>query len=253
MNKLIFILYFVFFALTSRAQDGYIITTSADSLTGKINLLLPGKYHDEIFIKTDTDKKRLKSYQIKRMVIGENIYHTVKILDRYRFMLLQIGGYASLYKYRADQSYQFNTPYLVKKDGYGIEVPNFNFKKAIGDFVSDCEEVNRKVNDKTYKKSNIEELVKDYNNCITSGDVYKFDQAQESKKSDEFNILTEIINEAKAANPTSELVTLLTDIKSKMEKGESIPKYLRSALKDQTKGIPDLKDQVKELLDKLPK
>lgn len=254
MSKSIFIILFTLGTLTVSGQNGYIITTSGDSISGKISLLLPSKFHEEVQIKTENDKQRFKAYKVTHMMIDEEAYHTVKLENIYKFMLLQTKGYASLYKYRSEQSFEFNGLYLLKKDGTGIDVPNFNFKKLIGNFVSDCEEVAVKVNDRTYRKSNIDELLEAYNACISSGEVYKYATLQKiAANSDEITLVVEIMDRAKAIDPESELVTLLTDIKSKIEKGETVPKYLKSALKEQTADIDDVKDKVSELLKKLSK
>lgn len=253
MNRLIFAFIFILSTSLTFGQGDYVITTSGDSLTGKVNLLLPGKFHEEVMIKDGKNKQRLKSYQVTRLVTKGQEYHTVKLGNIYKFMLIDKKGYVSIYRFRTADSFEFSSQYLAKTGGKGVEVPNFTFKKLIGEFVSDCPDVEEKINDKTYKRGDLEKIVDEYNSCIAAGEVYSYNQRQKQIESaDEVALIDQIVEKLKGADSNNELITLLGDIKAKLNSGNDIPKYLKSALKDQTKDMAEIKEEVKKLLEKLP-
>lgn len=254
MKRSIAVLLFIFSISNLLAQDDYVILAKGDSLTGKASLLQPGELHDELQIKSGKKKQRFKAFQVKRAYIKGKMYHPIRLDGIYKYMLLEKKGYASIYRYRPEQSYEFTAQYLSKVDGGGADVPNFTFKKTVGDFVSDCPEVLRKVNERTYRRSNLEEMVDAYNECITSGDVYKHSVIKKNAEdSGGIALLDIIINKAEQSDANEELTTLLGDIKTKLENGDSIPKYLISALKDQSSELPEIKTEITEFIKKISK
>ena len=251
MNRIFFALLLISFSLTAVAQNDYIITSKGDSLSGTINFPLPGPGHEEVHIKIDKKKQRLKSYQVNRVVLKGKEYHVLRLGEVYKFMLLKKPGYTSLYQYRTEGGFEFSSPYLKKNGGKGIDVPNLAFRRTVGDFVSDCPELQLKINNRSLKKSDIEEILDLYNACAEQGVVYKSNRFKEKSDSEESLIIATILTKVKIVDPESEIINILEDIQEKIDKKEEIPGYLKSALKDQSKDLKEIKSDVNELLKKL--
>ncbi len=251
-----FLFYSIILLLTSTAyaQD-YVITVQKDTLYGKVEILLPDQFNEELSIIVDGDKKRLKSFQILEAYTDSTIYHPAKVLNKYRILELIEGGYLSLYLYRADESYDFNTSYLLKSTTEGMIVPNISFRKRVTDFVSECPEVVAKLDDKTYKKNDLRQIVEDYNNCLEQQTQNKFNEQGPVINETDMSALTLVVGIQKKLNSSAddELNTLLNDIKQKVKSGDAVPGYLISALKEQTKSIDSIKNEVEQLLKALSK
>lgn len=242
---------FILLATASYAQD-YVITVQKDTLFGEVEILLPDQFNEELSITVNGDKKRFKSFQVLEASADSTIYHPAKIQNKYRIVELVEGGYLSLYLYRADESYDFNTKYLLKSTTQGLIVPNIFFRKQVTDFLDDCPEVVAKLDDKTYKKNNLVQIVKDYNACLEMQTQNKFsDNVPEADKS-KFELVS-AIQQKLDTSKDSELNTLLNDIKQKVKTGETIPGYLISALKEQTQSMDTIKTEVDQLLEALNK
>lgn len=252
--RILFFSILVLFTTALYAQD-YVITVQKDTLYGDVEILLPDQFNEELSITVNGDKKRFKSFQILEASTDSTIYHPAKIQNKYRILELIEGGYLSLYLYRADESYDFNTKYLLKSTTEGLIVPNIFFRKQVTDFLNDCPEVVAKLEDKTYKKNDIEQIVKDYNACLEMQTQNKFSDNEpaliEAEKS-KFELLS-AIQQKLDTSKDNELNTLLNDIKQKVKSGGAVPGYLISALKEQTKSIDSIKNEVEQLLKALNK
>jgi hypothetical protein len=229
------------------AQD-WVITTKQDSIYGKINIELAMTAYEEIVIKTDEGKQRLKAYQFIEFSNDGTTYQTVKLDGKYRIMKLEKEGYLSLYRYRQDGAFDFGTQYLLKSGGEGLLIPNLTFKKAIMKYLNDCSKIEQGFENGDYKKSEIHKLIDDYNNCITKNSkITKIEIVdKEIIESRELNLIDAIKSKIDASE--TELHSLLIDIKTKLREGNAIPGYLKSALKEQTEGMSVIKTEVEELL-----
>lgn len=241
-------------SFAANAQD-YVVTIQKDTLYGEVEVLLPDEFYEEVSISVNGDKQRIKSYQLLEVFSDSSIYHPAKIQNKYRLLKLIEGGYLSLYLYRADQTYDFNTYYLLKSTTEGMIVPNISFRKRVTEFLSDCDEVVTKLDDKTYKKNDLVEIIKDYNICLEKYTQNKFDNSapvlQEEDRS-ALALITSIEHKIKSEG-NDELETLLGDIKQKVKSGSTVPSYLISALKEQTSALEGLKEEVDQLLQALSK
>jgi hypothetical protein len=225
------------FLITGAAfsQDKLFLANS-DTLNGKITILFPEEYYEEILFETDDDKKRLKAYEFKGFSKDDEIYRTIKSGEIYRIMKLEKEGYLSLYSYRMDKAYSFGGMYLFRRDGIGRDVPTMRFKKTMMAFLDDCNSIQPALEEGKYKKKNVEQLIEDYNLCITSKTEEQYAEGKQKPLktvSDDPVLLTatEILNKAKQLGD-DELQSMLNDVIEKLQEGERIPSYLKNALEE---------------------
>jgi len=232
-------------SLSNLNAQEYIVTLQNDTLYGEVEILIPDKYTESVNIEVDGDKKQFKSHEVKGAFKDDIAYHTVKHLEKYRLMQLVEGGYLNYYKYRPEESYSFSQSYLLKATIDGLEPPNIGFRKQMVDFLNNCPTVVAKLEDKTYKKSDLKEIVAEYNSCLQDITDSKFQAAKETASEVQ---LIESIKSKVNSSEHGELITLLNDIKAKVQNKESIPSYLISALKEKTEPIEAIQPEVDQLL-----
>ncbi|MBL6449537.1 hypothetical protein JMN32_24710 [Fulvivirga sp. 29W222] len=241
-------------------QTDYVVTTHRDTIQGEVQILLPSERYEEVTIKTEDATRRFKAYQFLEVGKDSLIYRSVKFGEIYKIMQLEVEGYLSLLSFRSDGNYSFGSKYLLKKTGDGIEVPTLLFKKIMSDFLSDCNEVEKKIENKTYKRSDIDAVVTHYNNCIQvqTQDLYA---DTSSKKKVEPTVISEVSPAgAKLADikkklqtirsaEAPELMVLLNDIESKLTNHRTVPPYMIAALREQGAKLSDINTDITELIE----
>lgn len=249
MIRTYLILLLLFFTINSFAQDK-VILVNGDAIEGKITFELPTPGLEAIIVKNDNGKYRLLAHEIQSIIKGENSYIPIKYGPKYRFMKIKYEGYLSLYYYRFEESHDFGTKYLYKKDGSGIEVPNFGFKKIMSEFLEDCKSVSDNLEGSVYKKNDLESIINDYNECIDRNTVKAKLQVAEVVNTS--NPTLDLIDQIKAkVEDGTELMTLLLDIQTKVAQNKPIPGYLKAALKEQTNDMKPIQEDVSTLLKQL--
>lgn len=235
------------------AQD-WLVTTSADTLKGEIAIELPMERYEELTIKNDDGKQRFKAYQIIEFEYKGQMYKTVKHAGVYRIMLVESDGYLSQFRYRADQGFEFSSIFLLKTDGESLEVSNLTFKRSLSKFLEDCQTVVDGLENKKYKRSDLDQIVADYNACIDK----KTSNALATQNTPKAPVQIAQVNHPgisiiesiqKKIDNTGDLNAMLNDIKSKLSKGENVAGYLKSALKEQAAGQENIKEEVDQLLE----
>ncbi len=237
----------------SYAQSDRLITVTGDTVAGTIDILLPTDYFEEINFKSDNEKKRYKAFQFIGFHKDGDFYKSIKHSGKYRIMKEVQSGYMGLYMYRAGDSFDFGSRFLYKITNEGLEVPNITFKKAVAQFVQDCPAVQSAVLDRTYKGSNLDELITAYNDCLgTRPQVRR--KAEEKYEpvviieTEELRLINAISQKLQDESISDELRTLLRDVTGKIENGDKVPGYLRSALQEETQGYKSVKKEVEKLL-----
>lgn len=251
--RILKILMVVFLAIPSalQAQDK-VILASGDTLEGKVNIMYPDKYFEEISLEDSNTRRRMKAYEFVWLLKDDEIYRTIKNEDKYQIMKLEKPGYLSLYYYRVDQSYNFGGLYALRRDGIGTDIPNMGFKKTMSRFLSDCNAVSADIEAGLYKRKDLERLTDAYNACIQQ----KTEDLQKGRKDNAVvtNESSEIIGTINALITESEslgyddLTPILKDIKEKIEDGDEIPNYLKRAVEDQVDKKNPLYDKLTALL-----
>lgn len=238
------------------AQSEEVYLTTGDTLTGKIDILLPSEAFEEIILKTDGNKRRIKSFQMLGFKSDDKTYKIIKYGLKYRIMQEILDGYLGLYRFRSGNSYDFGSRFLYKATNEGMEVPNITFKKSVAEFVEECPDVQTAVKNKVYKGSNIEDMVKAFNECLDETPQYSDNEGEDkkSKKKDakpskELKLIQSISAKLKAEGIDEELVTLLDDIEGKIENGEKVPGYLTGALQESAGKYETVQKEVAALIE----
>ena len=120
---------------------------------------------------------------------------------------------------------------LVKQDNSQLEVGNIGFKNRVRKFLDDCPEVSDKVENGEFKKSQLNEIVKQYNDCIgaRSSMTQMMVEKQPIKEQPAISQLITKIADGDLGNK-ADLLEMLEDVKDKLEGGQDIPKYLKGAI-----------------------
>ena len=84
---------FLFISSLSHAQSDLLVTAAGDSLIGKIDILLPSDYYEEIVFKKDGKKTRYKAHQLSGFLKKGVTYKTIKMQNKYRIMQELQSGY----------------------------------------------------------------------------------------------------------------------------------------------------------------
>ena len=260
MKNLLFLL-LVMISSVSYAQDGLLVTTQGDTLRGEIEILLPSASFDELIVKTEARTHRLKAFQFTYMQIGDMGYRSAKVNGAYRIMKILQDGYLSLLSFRAHGSYEFGSRYLLKSDGQGIEVPTLSFKKTMSDFLIECSAVGEKIEDKTYKRGDLSQIVADYNQCLKSRTENIYNNlpgktnTPKSTSSPESELVLRIIDKINKGegNAPEDLKELLQDILNKLNEGDKVPSYMIGALDERADEWEYLEQELDELTKSLKK
>jgi len=239
MKIVISTIFLLYLALNVQAQkEAYVIKINNDTIFGKVSIYF--YQGQQIRLKEGKEKKNYKPHQIKQLVLKDQVYHPIKILGRYQLALLGEQGYLSLYYYSNSEETtvgSFNTPILVKATGEQLLIENIGFKKATSKFLNDCKTTLQKFENNEYKKNVLLPIVKDYNNCIDKNTIQVMEEI--AKERTEEQILAELlaikkgIDSSKLIQDKADLLEMIADIKSKVERKEDFPNYLITLFREQ--------------------
>lgn len=239
MKIIISSVFMLFLALNVQAQkEAYIIKINNDTIYGKVSIY----YYQgqQIRLKKGKEKENYKAHQIKQLVSNGQVYHPIKILGRYQLALLAEQGYLSLYYYSNSEETSvgsFKTPILVKATGEQLLIENIGFKKTTSKFLDDCNTTLQKFENNEYKKNVLLPIVKDYNNCIDKNTNEVIEKIAEEKTEEqiltELNTIKERIDSSKLIQEKADLIEMIADIKSKVERKEKFPNYLIKLFREQ--------------------
>ncbi len=238
-------------------QTDQLITLKGDTLTGKTSVSFNrSTAMQTVTIKNGQDKQHFKIYEVKLLTKGKGVYHTFKINGKYQLALLVKEGYLSIYKIMNSEvstSTAFEIVILIKKDGSQLVVPNLGFKKYMAKFLSDCKTVAKGFSENAYKKSDLEKIVGDYNNCIAENTVdfnkRKVEINQSPQKVEQIMGLTTTIKKDGNLADLEAVLEMLDDLKNKFDKGSSVPAYLKAALQNSLKNNAAYLDALTKILE----
>jgi hypothetical protein len=220
------------------AQD-YVLTAKGDTLKGEVKMFVNGV---DKRVQVSQDKKKKTTFnilQVKSFVLKEEQYRTVKFGDTYLFMKLLKQGYLSLYGFQLNGQLTYDGRYLLKLDGKGMEVPNLGFKKNMTRFLSECNEVTSQIESGKYGYNDLNTIIDQFNKCINSNTFAQTATTLNSEKTlmvklEQWEALETNI-EASGIVEKNDALEMVKEIKTKLSKGEQIPKFLSEALKSALK------------------
>ena len=242
------------------AQD-YLVTTKGDTVYGKVNVLRDQSKREYLVLKPkDGKKERFLITKVRGFQMKGEAFHTLNIFSRYHFAKLVKEGYLNHYKYTpedANYNDSFSQSLLVKKDGGILILPGLiGFRTQVSKFLDDCDSVEKKVKDKVYKKSDLDQIIEEYNVCIETHSQARFSPSSPNTITKTTPITPALtkINDLKTLLKYSEIqekeevIEMIKDLETKIQNNEKIPTYLSNALKEAIKTDEKLSKILEEIL-----
>lgn len=250
MKYLITLLLLAFTAAT-HAQSDYIVTAKGDTLRGKIKILVYDKL-DRVQLTTAEKRKIYTALEARTVSLKNEIYHTVNSESGIVYMKLMKGGFVSLYGFRLPGQLNYDGRFLVKKNGTSLELPNLAFRKAMAEFLNECEDIKVKIKNGDLQKKDIETIIDQYNVCVTQSTEQKTiantNETITNEKSLTIQALMEKVEHSEDFASKKDALDLLKDIKGKAVKNETIPNYLTEGLKSYLGSIPAFSADLEKVL-----
>lgn len=234
------------FGVTGAIAADYVVTMKNDTLTGKLSIQTYGNIDRVQIIAADKKKTVLTAIQLKMVSLAGEIYNPVRTDQGYRMMKLVRPGFVSLYLGRkpsgvTGDSYYYDTPFLVKKDGAAIEVPNLSFKKVMSNFLSECSVMKARIQKEELGRKDLDKIIAEYNLCIE--DQTKAVLTAPVQDSDSRIIaLTDLRSSIDLSSIAgkSDAVDIVTDMLDKTQHHLTVPKYQFDGLRNLLKDSPEL-------------
>lgn len=212
----------------------YVVMTKGDTLRGEAKLLSYDLL-DRVQISVNKKKTSYTAMQVKSVFTGNKLYHAQRYENSIRFMQVVKSGYLSLYQFKAANQATYDSRFLVKMGGKGIEVPNLGFKKLMIGFLEDCPEVSAKIKDEVLKRNDLDQIIDEYNVCIdTKTKLSKAVAVATITSNEKLEVIKNLQAKVTAIETLAgkkDVLDLLADISDKATRLQSIPNYQLEALK----------------------
>lgn len=151
---------------------GYAVMAKGDTLRGEIKFRKKESYAQNMSVRfPDQNVKSVTPKTAVYVIAGDNEFESYEVpgsQDRAFFKKL-VGGKINFYQYDYEM-YQFNNTVTksenyVKKSGSDelIKINNSNYKKKLGELISDNKEIMAKIEAKDSNFDKIQEWIKQYN------------------------------------------------------------------------------------------
>ncbi|MBS1487555.1 MAG: hypothetical protein JST43_08180 [Bacteroidetes bacterium] len=245
----------LFFFTAANAQNDWVALFKGDTIRGEARILSYDKI-DRVQILHNGKKTAYPSTQVKSLKMDDQLYRAVRYDNSIRMMKQIKDGYLSLLAFNSEgQGNLWNSQYLLKRDGQGMEVPNLAFKKLLSKFLGDCPEIKDRFEKGDFTKRDMERIVDFYNACLEAKTRNTPAPTAALKEAD-INKLTAIKQfssklEAETFPSKKDVIDLLKDMEEKISHNEAIPNYLGESLKSLLKDQPALLSATDELLKQL--
>lgn len=231
----IFLLFLLLLTYLWADGQDYVLTAKGDSIPGQVKPLAFG-IEKKVQV-TDASKKKqtLAIFQVKEYHFKGDTYRPIKGPDGYSFMKLIKDGYLSLYYYQLPNQVTYDGTYMQKLDGKGTDVPNLGFKKAMKNFLKDCDAVVDGIESGELTKRNLNEIIDQYNNCIQNNTVTKEKavavRVEQKKTMGPWDVLEEKVKSETDFDGKQNALDMIQEIKGKISRSEKIPNFLIDGLK----------------------
>jgi hypothetical protein len=235
------------FICSASAQQDFLVTLKGDTLYGTVFCTWIGQ-SQRIEYSTGKKKQFFTPVQIRHFRSGNENYFPVRTANGYQIMKLLKPGYLSLYAFQLENQVSWDGLYLLKKDGTGMEYSGLLFKKRVSKFLEDCPVVSQQVEEKELKRSDLDEIIDLYNQCIEQ-------RTQEQTTTSQMLLRWEELEQKIMAKPDFEgrtdALDMIREIKRKVDNKEPVPKFLRESLRTLLKPHADLSELLEQLLTKI--
>jgi len=264
------------------AQDQYIVKLNSDTLRGKLQINpLRDNSTTMFFRHEDGSKENIRPIRISYVYYDEETqFRSIPFFNQRIFMqIVKEDRNLSYYHYihKRDNSIA-TSKVLAKPDGEVLELSALAFNKQVSDFLSDCPEVNARLEAREYKYKDLDNLIEDYNNC----DIQVVSASSQNRNKSEANTIEDANAESAAViaeknqdssqadskkqqklgqidafrkhlmglddfDHTRDVLEWLTDVEDRVRLDSEIPNYLWSSLAAMTTGNEPLQQQASEL------
>lgn len=257
-------LFFILFqaGLGAFAQSDYLVTLKSDTIKGELRILSYDQL-DRVQISNNGKKEMYTALQVLILNKDNEFYKAVQIDNSIRLMKIIKRGYLSLYGFKHPNQSSFEGRYLVKLNGTSMEMPNLGFKKIMSTYLEDCYELSERVKNGDIGKGKIEEIVDQYNVCLSNAKPADTPVAatvavpgeDSLDKTQQIEAVQNLMNKIKETDfPSKEdALDILRDIESKVTKNESIANYLIDGLQSMLKDQPTLSEELEKVIGLLKK
>lgn len=233
------------------AQD-YVVTAKGDTIHGEIKPLLYGA-EKKIQVNQPGGKKIFSILDTKQFRYKDELYFPVKGPSGYAYMKLIKGGYLSLYAFQPTGQTSYDGLYLLKMDGSSMEVPNLGFKRQMGRFLEDCENVSQMIEEGSLSRRELDQVIDLYNECIDKKSS-KLEIAIAQRKENNIKVsawdnLEDEIKEHADFEGKATSLEMIAEIKNKLSRSEKIPNFLLEGIKSMLASQADLKPELEKALE----
>jgi hypothetical protein len=157
--------------------EAMIIKKTGDTLNCFVEIA-PG-YEDIVTYRLNKDGQGLtmKAKEIQTIITAYQMYESIPLGKNKKLMALIADGSVKLYKYiiifngnagPAGTINLFGKPditYVIKKTDNYYEIKEKGYNSSLMDVLKDCDQVAKRIESDKYKFMELEQAVKDYNNC----------------------------------------------------------------------------------------
>jgi hypothetical protein len=233
--------------LKSVCQD-FVIDTRGDTLQGKVKIITNGLDNRVQIQGRDKEKKTLTILQVKSIRLQQEMYEPIKNANNYVFMKVVKKGYLSLYAFQLEKQMTYDGLYLLKLDGRGLEVPNIGFKRIMNNYVAECPDVALAITSGSLGRNQLNEIIDAFNVCIARNTAYLIKNSSVVQATASQQQWIELEKQLLSSTITDkqDALEMIKDVRSKLNRGEKLPKFLVDGLKS----ILEENTQLSSLLEK---
>ncbi len=153
-------------------EPGFAVSVKGDTLFGNINYLKKTGYRQSMQVKLpDQSTKSINARNYVLVKVGNEIFESFLVPggEEKQFFWQKEGGKIFFYEYQYEL-YQLNTmvtktEYYVRRKGSDelLKTGSGNFKKKLGEWMSDAPDLVKKLDDKETKFDDLEAIINEYN------------------------------------------------------------------------------------------
>lgn len=230
--------------LPAFAQQDFLVTLKGDTLFGTVYCTRFGQ-SQRVECITGRKKQYFTPVQVRAFRSGNDHYFPVRTPGGYQIMKLLKPGYLSLYAFQMENQVTWDGLYLLKKDGTGMEYSGLLFKKRLGKFLEDCPDVSQQIEEKELRRSDLDEIIDVYNQCIEERTRQQTSIANRMVRWEE---LEQKIKEMPALEGRQDALDMIREIRKKIENHETVPRFLRENLRNLLKPYSEISELLEQLL-----
>ena len=235
MKKLLILSAFAILTIQASAQGDKLITVLGDTLTGKVYFQVGDKYtYDFATVRNKGGRERIVANRIQRVIMEKGKEYVAKKINS-RYQMVEVvfeGSYLSIYNFvdvESNNKNDFGLTIITSLDGKEHIVSNIGFKGRLSGFLEDCPEVAEKVNSGELKKSDLVDIITQYNLCVDAQSQITINKTVDIKTHESIGDLIKRVAGTGLQNK-ADVIDMLHDVNNKIQNGKAVPEYLKSGI-----------------------